>query len=160
MVTTIEFHGLNIKLSCELLEVPESSYYEFKKRKPSTRRKRQEILSEKIFEIYHEVKEIYGAPKIHSALLDEGIQVGVKTVQKLMRNQGLYSVVLKKFKPAQSSRDRVERENLVLEEPTIKNQVWSTDITYIWTNAQGWCYLSTIMDRYTKKSSPGALGDR
>ncbi|WP_411710720.1 DDE-type integrase/transposase/recombinase, partial [Lactococcus lactis] len=35
-------------------------------------------------------------------------------------------------------------------EPTKKNKVWSTDITYISTQ-QGWCYLSTIMDRYTKK---------
>ncbi|TNU83555.1 IS3 family transposase, partial [Lactococcus cremoris] len=39
---------------------------------------------------------------------------------------------------------------LVQTEPTKKNKVWSTDITYIPTQ-QGWAYLSTIMDRYTKK---------
>jgi len=151
MVQTIESHGLNVKLSCELLEMPESSYYEFKKRKVSANQKRREILSEKISEIYHAVKGIYGAPKIHSELLDLGIQVGLKTVQSLMKSQGLRSVVVKKFKPAQSQSDGVVRENLVTTEPTARNQVWSTDITYIWTKGHGWCYLSTIMDRYTKK---------
>jgi len=160
MVRTIDSHGLNVKLSCELLEVSESSYYELKSRKQSVSQQRREALSEKISEIYHKTKGIYGAPKIHSDLLDSGIQVGLKTVQKLMKAQRLHSIVMKKFKPAHSPSDGSMRENLVPTEPTTKNQVWSTDITYIWTKVHGWCYLSTIMDRYTKKILAWRFGRR
>ena len=68
-----------------------------------------------------------------------------------MHEQGLKSVVNKKFKPAKNKSDNISRENLVVIEPHAMNQVWSTDITYIHTQNQGWVYLSTIMDRYSKK---------
>ncbi|MCT0447552.1 IS3 family transposase, partial [Lactococcus cremoris] len=65
----------------------------------------------------------------------------------------------KKFKPGYSLSDHINRKNLIQTEPTKKNKVWSTDITYISTQ-QGWCYLSTIMDRYTKKVIAWDLGKR
>ena len=68
-----------------------------------------------------------------------------------MHEQGLKSVVNKKFKPAKNKSDNISRENLVVIEPNAMNQVWATDITYIHTQNQGWVYLSTIMDRYSKK---------
>ncbi|MCM6852466.1 DDE-type integrase/transposase/recombinase, partial [Lactococcus lactis] len=71
----------------------------------------------------------------------------------------LKSVVIKKFKPGYSLSDHINRKNLIQTEPTKKNKVWSTDITYIPTQ-QGWGYLSTIMDRYTKKVIAWDLGKR
>lgn len=68
-------------------------------------------------------------------------------------------MVIKKFKPGQPIRDHNNRKNLIQIEPTEKNKVWATDITYIFTQ-QGWCYLSTIMDRYTKKVIAWDLGKR
>ena len=35
-------------------------------------------------------------------------------------------------------------------EETRKNEIWVTDITYIWTK-NGWLYLSTIMDLYSRR---------
>lgn len=67
-----------------------------------------------------------------------------------MKELSFKSIVIKKFKPGRTSSDTIIRQNLVLTEPSEKNRVWSTDITYISTQ-QGWCYLSTIMDRYTKQ---------
>lgn len=77
--------------------------------------------------------------------------MGVKLVQKLMREEGMKSIVNKKFRPSQGKSEPFSRENLVSTDPSRMNQVWSTDITYIHTQAQGWVYLSTIMDRYSKK---------
>jgi putative transposase len=151
MIELIKENKLNNKLSCELLEIPESSYYESLARKLSKTKQRQAQLSHAIQVTFEAFKGIYGAPKIHQELLDQGISVGLKTVQKLMKQLGLKSVVMKKFRPGHSVSDSVSRVNLIASEPTARNQVWSTDITYIWTRHQGWCYLSTLMDRYTKK---------
>ena len=76
-----------------------------------------------------------------------------------MKQLQLKSVVVKKFKPGHSVRDGIKRKNLIQNESTKKNKVWSTDITYIPTQ-QGWAYLSTIMDRYTKKVIAWDLGKR
>ena len=76
-----------------------------------------------------------------------------------MKQLQLKSVVIKKFKPGYSLSDHINRKNLIQTEPTKKNKVWSTDITYIPTQ-QGWAYLSTIMDRYTKKVIAWDLGKR
>jgi len=67
-----------------------------------------------------------------------------------MKQLRLQSVVIKKFKPGQAIKDHINRKNLVRSEPTEKNKVWATDITYVSTQ-HVWAYLSKIMDRYTKK---------
>ena len=48
-----------------------------------------------------------------------------------MKQLQLKSVVIKKFKPGYSLSDYINRKNLIQTEPTKKNKVWSTDITYI-----------------------------
>lgn len=40
-----------------------------------------------------------------------------------------------------------------------KNEVWVTDITYIWTN-EGWLYLSTIMDLFSRRVIAYDIGKR
>lgn len=150
MTQTIQTLALNVRLSCQLLGVPESSYYDRIKRRPSKTKLRRQRLSLEIAQLFKDNRGIYGAPKIHHLLLKQGEKVGLKLVQKLMKRLQLKSVVIKKFKPGHSISDNINRKNLIHTEPTEKNKVWSTDITYIPTQ-QGWSYLSTIMDRYTKK---------
>lgn len=150
MTKIIQAVALNTRLSCQLLDVPESSYYDRMSRTASKRQLRHQELSQKITQLFKESKSIYGAPKIHHLLRKQGEKVSLKLVQKLMRKLSLKSIVTKKFKLAHASNDTIIRQNLVLTEPSEKNRVWSTDITYISTE-QGWCYLSTIMDRYTKQ---------
>lgn len=159
MTKTIQTLALNVRLSCQLLGLPESSYYERIKRRPSKSLLRRQRLAQEIALLFKTYKGIYGAPKIHQLLIKQGERVGIKLVQKIMKQLGLYSVVIKKFKPGYARTDHINRENLIQIEPTEKNKVWSTDITYIPTQ-QGWCYLSTIMDRYTKKVIAWNLGKR
>ncbi len=159
MAQTIQTLALNVRLSCQLLVVPESSYYERINRHPSKTQLRRQYLSLKISQLFNANRGIYGAPKIHHLLLKQGEKVGLKLVQKLMKQLQLKSVVIKKFKPGYSLSDHINRKNLIQTEPTKKNKVWSTDITYIPTQ-QGWAYLSTIMDRYTKKVIAWDFGKR
>ena len=159
MTQTIKTLALNVRLSCQLLGVPEASYYERINRRPSKTQLRRQHLALKIDQLFKANRGIYGAPKIHHLLLNQGEKVGIKLVQKIMKQLQLKSVVLKKFKPEHSLSDGINRKNLIQTEPTKKNKVWSTDITYI-TTQQGWAYLSTIMDRYTKKVIAWDLGKR
>ena len=151
MIQMIQEEQFNIAQSCRLFSLNRSTFYEQTHRKTSPSEQRRRDLSVEIKAIHEDSKQIYGAPKIHLLLVQKGITVGLKLVQKLMHEQGIKSVVNKKFKPERNKSDHLSRENLVVSEPTAMNQVWSTDITYIHTQAQGWVYLSTIMDRYSKK---------
>ena len=81
MAQTIQTLALNVRLSCQLLDVPESSYYERINRHPSKTQLRRQYLSLKISQL----RGIYGAPKIHHLLLKQGEKVGLKLVQKLMK---------------------------------------------------------------------------
>ena len=128
---TIQTLALNVRLSCQLLDVSESSYYEQINRHPSTTQLRRQYLSLKISQLFNANRGIYGASKIHHLLLKQGEKVGLKLVQKLMKQLRLKSVVIKKFKPGYSLSDHINRKNLIQTEPTKKNKVWSTDITYI-----------------------------
>lgn len=70
-----------------------------------------------------------------------------------MSSMGLRSIVIKKYRPY-SSKTRVdERENLINQDFTTStvNQKWCTDITYIHTVKDGWTYLASVMDLYSKK---------
>lgn len=70
-----------------------------------------------------------------------------------MRELGLKSVVIRKFKHY-STKGKVEsRENLINQDFSTKsiNEKWVSDITYIHTIKDGWCYLASVMDLHTKK---------
>ena len=149
MAQTIQPLALNVRLSCQLLDVPESSYYERINRHPSKTQLRRQYLSLKISQLFNANRGIYGAPKIHHLLLKQGEKVGLKLVQKLMKQLQLKSVVIKKFNPGYSLSDHINRKNLIQTEPTKKNKVWSTDITYIPTH-EGWLYLAVVIDLFSR----------
>ncbi len=138
---------------CSILKVPRSSFYKHLNRKESNRSKENKMLKERILDIYNASKRRYGAPKIRQALIEEGIKISVKRTYKLMRGLGISSIIVKKFRPT-SSKNRVEnRENVLNRDFSTSsiNQKWVTDITYIHTLKDGWCYLASVMDLFSKK---------
>ena len=68
MAQTIQTLALNVRLSCQLLDVPESSYYERINRHPSKTQLRRQYLSLKISQLFNANRGIYGAPKIRVIL--------------------------------------------------------------------------------------------
>ena len=40
--------------------------------------------------------------------------------------------------------------------PKAQNQVWTSDITYLWTD-EGWLYLAIVLDLFNRKWSAGHL---
>jgi putative transposase len=138
---------------CKVLQVHRSGYYAWLKRPESERRQRNRLLTQRIHEIFLSSRRLYGSPKITKLLLEEGVRVGQKTVARIMRENGLKSRTVRKYKATTNSKhnhpvhDNVLNQTFKAERP---NQVWMSDITYVWT-AEGWLYVASIMDLFTRK---------
>ncbi|MET2033344.1 MULTISPECIES: IS3 family transposase [Enterococcus] len=143
----------SVKNMCAVLDLPRSSYYERINRKPSNHHIETKRLDTLITTIYWEAKGRYGAPKIWQKLRQDGEMISLKRVQKRMKALGLRSITVKKWRPVKVEKDDTQRKNLLKQDFTTTglNQKWVTDITYIHTKLDGWCYLSTIQDLHTKK---------
>lgn len=144
----------SVQTMCRLFGVSKSSYYAFKNHQPSQRDRENEILKKEIMASYLASNKRYGAPKIHQDLLAKGYPISEKRVQKLMRQLGIQSIIRKKYRPVSSSKlTNKEYPNLLHQDFSTQgiNQKWVTDITYIYTLSDGWCYLSSILDLYSRK---------
>ncbi|WP_202585523.1 IS3 family transposase [Vagococcus lutrae] len=110
-------------------------------------------MKKKISTIFFDHKQRYRATKIYQVLLKQHVRVSLKHVQKLMRQLGLRSITVKKYKPQQSSHPIISKENILNQDFTTTTicEKWVTDITYTPTKQNGWCYLSSIMDLHTRK---------
>jgi putative transposase len=77
---------------CRTLGVSKSGYYDWRERleRPARRTMFDEFLTEQIMEIHTQSRGTYGSPHVHAELvLGEGIHVGHKRVERLMRQAGI-----------------------------------------------------------------------
>ena len=110
-------------------------------------------LSKKVIKIFDDSRGTYGSPRVHQALKRQGIAVGKKRIERLMRAQGLRGRVFRVTKRMPNYKGYIARgENLRLHqpEPTKINQVWVSDLTYIKVR-DTYKYLIVIMDLYSRR---------
>lgn len=119
-------------------------------------------LKKEILRIYGKNRKRYGSPRIHQQLLREGYHIAKKRVERLMQELDIQAVAKKKYKATTDSNhtrpvacNHLNR-NFTPERP---NRAWVADITYIWT-LEGWLYLATIMDLYSRRIIGWSLRDR
>ena len=135
-----------------MLSVSRSGFYSWTNRSRSQRDLKNSRLLCHIKQIYSESGKRYGSPRVTIALRNKGIICNRKRVERLMRENGIYSRIKKKFKVTTHSRHkRPVADNLIKMDfkSSQPNRVWTSDITYIWTR-QGWMYLSVFMDLYSR----------
>ncbi|MGI6426016.1 MAG: IS3 family transposase [Natronincolaceae bacterium] len=149
-----------VKLICKALKFPRSTYYKALVGVTSKRQEEAERLKSKIRNIWSESKSRYGAPKIHKVLINNGEKISLKRVQRYMADMGIRSIVVKKFNHHSDKPSSEEKDNIIKRdfEATNINQKWCTDITYIHTLKDGWTYLASVMDLYSKKIIGYAYG--
>ena len=152
---------LNVSGVLRHLGVSRSGYNTWKSRIPSNREQRKNKIKDKICDIYDESHQNYGAPKITKKLKEEGETISEKTVGNYMREMGLKAQWIKPYTITTIDSDFSEEYKNILDEkfnPNSPDAIWCTDITYIWTY-EGFVYLTSIMDLYSRKIISWVLSD-
>lgn len=139
---------------CKVLKVSRSGYYEWLTREPSKRALANKKITHMIKAIYSESKGRYGSPKVTQVLLSHDIRISRPRVARIMRKNGLRSIVSKKYRicTTDSNHQYKISPNLLNRKFTAKESgtVWASDITYIPTQT-GWKYLTAVMDLFDRK---------
>lgn len=138
---------------CRAMKVSTSGYYKWKQSIPSKREVFNLYLSNEIRQVYLKSKRRYGSPRITKELKMKNIRASQPLIAKLMRREGMRSIVKKKYRVTTDSSHSypVVDNKLMRKFRTEKyNQAWVSDLTYIHT-AEGWMYLTIVIDLFDRK---------
>lgn len=152
----------SIQLMCRVLGVSRSGFHAWERRAPSPRALADRALTARIAQIHAGSMKTYGSPRVHAELrLEDGVRVGRKRVERLMRQAGLSGQLKRRrgkttirVQGVRTAPDLVERDF----NPSEPNRLWAADITYIRT-WEGWLYLASVMDLYSRAIVGWALAD-
>lgn len=103
--------------------------------------------------IHAEVKGAYGSPRMTAEIRSHGFPASKERVERLMRDNGIRARHKRRYKVTTDSKHKLPvAENLLARSftPTAPNQVFTSDITYIWTD-EGWLYLAVVLDLFNRE---------
>lgn len=138
---------------CDVLNVPTSSFYEWRDRLPSKRQEEDVELSQKIKMVFDESDSTYGYLRIWKEFLKQGVSCGKHRIGRLMRANGWYVRVRRRVKTTTKSNPAHQKMANLLNQnfkATRMNEKWTSDITYIRTG-EGWLYLAVVLDLFSRR---------
>jgi len=142
-----------VSVLCEALEVSMSGYYDWSKRPISQHAQSDAELAEQIQAAYVANRQVYGSPRLHVELAEQGIRCSRKRVARLMRERGLTARrVRHRTRTTHSDPSARVASNLLNRDFTASrpNEKWTGDITAIWTY-EGWLYLAVVLDLFSRR---------
>ena len=147
---------------CYWLDVSTSGFYHWRTRPQSATAARRETLLARIRHYFEESEGTYGYRRIHADLTAEQTQCSPELVRQLMRQEGLVACQPRPFRVTTEA-DAVAAANMpdlltrdfTADRPGVK---FVGDITYIHT-WQGFVYLATVIDCYSKKVVGWSIAD-
>ena len=146
LVRELAADGFPAAVTCRVLEVAPSTYYEAIKREPSARELADRELTGVIVEVHEDSRGTYGAPRVHAELrMGLGLKVGRKRVARLMRNAGICGVSHRRktrHRPDTATHDDLVQRRFTADGP---DRVWFTDITQHRAD-DGWVYCCAVID--------------
>lgn len=152
----IDTHREEFELSpmCEALAVSVSGYQSWKRGGiPDRKRLTDAQMLTLIRAIYAELKGAYGSPRITKELRDRGFPASKERVERLMRENGIRARHKRRYKATTDSKHSLPVAPNLLDRdfrPAAPNQVWTADLTYIWTD-EGWLYLAVVLDLFNRE---------
>ncbi len=102
--------------------------------------------------MFGEYEGIYGSPKVHQVLVQEGLTVGVNRIARIMHEHGLKARCSRIYR-SHATLDRFYASilNHIHDlEATGPDQIWVGDVTYLKVNGE-WRYLAVILDKFSRR---------
>jgi putative transposase len=149
---------------CRVMKVSTSGFYGWQTAQltPCRRRVEDDALTAKIVEVHRQSRGTYGSPRVHAELrLGEGLCIGRKRVERLMRQAGLEGIYRRRRRgctkrnlAAEPNDDLVNRRFSVTE----ADRLWVSDITEHPTNT-GRVYLAVVLDAWSRRVVGWSIAD-
>ena len=145
---------------CLWLAVSTSGFYDWVKRPQSATAARREALTARVRHFFTDSDGTYGYRRIHADLLDEGTECSPELVRQIMRSEGLIACQPRPFRITTDGDDAANLPDLVKRDFTADRpgMKFVGDITYI-HSWQGFIYLATVIDCYSKKVVGWSIAD-
>ena len=147
-------NGYGVDEMCAVLDVSESGYRSWKHGgKPHRKRLTDAQMLTLIQAIHVEFKGAYGSPRMVRELRLRGFPASKERVERLMQENGIKAKHKRRFKVTTDSKHNLPIAPNLLDRnftPDAPNQVWTSDITYLWTD-EGWLYLAIVIDLFNRE---------
>jgi len=145
---------LSLAELCDVLDVSISGYRAWKRGgTPDRKRLSDGQMLVLIRSIHAELKGAYGSPRMVRELRARAFSASKERVERLMRDNRIHARHKRRYKVTTDSQHNLPlAENLLARNftPTAPNQVWTSDITYLWTD-EGWLYLAITLDLFNRE---------
>ena len=151
-----------VTILCDVLGVSPAGYYAWRSRPESERSAANRDLVEDIRRVHRDTSGRYGSPRIHAELKAQGRGASRGRIERLMRHNGIRAIMTRprRVRTTDSRHDLPIAPNLLGRNffAAAPNRIWLADITYVETD-QGWLYLATVMDLYSRRIVGWAMAD-
>ena len=151
-----------VNLLCEMLAVQRSAYYDWINKPCKVIGPEELALRRRMKELFAASRESLGSRMMMKNLQKEGFVIGRDRTRRLMKTLNLKVKQKRKYKITTDSQHAFPVAENVLDRqfsPQAPNQVWGTDITYLWTQ-EGWIYLAIVIDLYSRRVVGWAMDRR
>jgi putative transposase len=142
------------------MQVSRSCYYEWRA-SDELPNSEEIMLRNKIQRLFEKSRKTYGSRRMVKALRTEGYKIGRFKVRSLMEQLKLEVRYPKRFRVTTDSNHSLEVVANTLNRqfnPIKPNQVWTTDISYVWT-LEGFMYVAVVIDLYSRQVVGWAIDD-
>lgn len=155
--------GYNVSELCEATDVSRPGYYAWRGRPPGDRDNGNAEIAGRIREIHTQrFKGAYGSPRLTGDLREMGYGCSENRVARIMKKEGIRAKFKSPFRPKTTSADPSAKfsPNILkdAQPPSRPGEQIASDITYVST-AEGWLYLSVVIDLFSRKILGWAPGD-
>ena len=162
MLISFEKYIFPVTLMCVWLSISRSGFYDWRSRPASAAATRRGELRLLITRVFDDSDQTYGYRRVRAELARSGVDVGAELVRRLMRELDLVPCQPRPFRLSLTEQDTNQpaiadlmRRDFTATAPGTK---MIGDITYVPT-WEGWVYLATVIDCYSKKVIAYAMDD-
>ena len=152
-----------VGLTCQLLGVSRSAYYDYVQRKGNRRSDPyHEGMLDAVRDIAKSSHYTYGSRRMRKALHELNYLVGRWKARRLMKEAGVQVKHRKKYKvTTKSNHKQPVFENKLNRQFDVvgPDQAYVGDITYLWTQ-EGWLYLAVVIDLFSRKVVGWSMSSR